>query len=83
MTRDGKFIGIGGVGALLAVICCFTPALVLLLGVLGLSALVGWWLDLILFPALAFFSVLLGYGIYLRLRRTVGPVSARPGSGQE
>ena len=75
MTRDGKFMGIGGTGALLAAICCFTPALVLLLGALGLSALVGWWLDLILFPALAIFMGLAAYGFYLR-RRASAAVAA-------
>lgn len=73
MTKDRKFIGIGGAGALVAGLCCFTPLLVVSLGALGLSAFVGWWLDLILIPALAFFLVLLGYGIYLRLRGTSGP----------
>jgi len=68
MTRDRKFMGIGGAGAALAALCCFTPLLVVSLGALGLSALVGWWLDLILFPALGFFLILLGYGVYLRQR---------------
>ena len=79
MTRDGKFIGIGGVGALLAVICCFTPALVLLLGVLGLSALVGWWLDLILFPAMAIFMGIAAYGFYLRRRASAGIAAGAEG----
>jgi len=70
VTRDLKFMGLGGAGAVVAGLCCFTPLLVVLLGALGLSALVGWWLDLVLFPALAFFLMLLGYGIYLRRRRT-------------
>ena len=83
MTKDRKFMGIGGAGALVAGLCCFTPLLVVLLGAAGLSALVGWWLDLILFPALAFFLALLGYGVYLRLRRPAGPVSVRSGSDQE
>lgn len=34
-------------------VCCFTPALVILLGAVGLSAVVGY-LDYVLFPALAF-----------------------------
>jgi mercuric ion transport protein len=79
MTKDRKFIVIGGAGALAAALCCFTPLLVVGLGALGLSALVGWWLDLILFPALAFFLMLLGYGTYLKYRRTAEPVAARPG----
>jgi mercuric ion transport protein len=72
MAKSGKLIGIGGVGAMLAAICCFTPALVLLLGALGLSALVGWWLDLILFPAMAISMGIILYGLYLRWRIGVG-----------
>lgn len=76
MTRHGKFMGIGGVGAVLTALCCFTPLLVVFLGALGLSALVGWWLDLVLLPALGFFLFLLGYGIHLRQHRSA--VGERP-----
>lgn len=74
------FIGIGGFGALVAALCCFTPLLVIALGTLGLSALVGWWLDLILFPALVFFLILFGYGLVLR-RQTGRRPDAPPPSG--
>ena len=50
---------IGTVGVL---VCCFTPVLVLLLGVVGLSAAVGW-LDYVLFPALAVFVGITFYAI--------------------
>ncbi len=82
MSKDGKLIGIGGVGALLAGVCCFTPLLVVSLGALGLSALVGWWLDLILFPALTLFLMILVYGIYLRRRRASQPMPTEAGDGQ-
>jgi hypothetical protein len=36
----------------LVALCCFTPILVILLGVVGLSALT-WYLDYVLLPALA------------------------------
>lgn len=68
MAKSGKLIGIGGVGTVLAAICCFTKALVLLMAAVGLSAFVGWWLDLILFPALAIFVAITAYGLYLRWR---------------
>ncbi len=68
MTRGNKFIGLGSVGAVVTALCCFTPVLVIALGAFGLSALVGWWLDLILFPALGGFLGLLLYGLYLRKR---------------
>ena len=38
------------------------------MGAVGLSGPVGWWLDLLLLPALALFVVMAGYGFY-RLRR--------------
>jgi len=68
MAKGGKLIGIGGAGTVIAAICCFAPALVLQLGALGLSALVGWWLDLILFPALAIFIGIAACAFHLRRR---------------
>jgi len=44
----------GIVGASLAVLCCATPLLVILLGAVGLSAITGY-LDDVLFPAIAIF----------------------------
>ena len=55
------------IGTALVALCCFTPVLVVLLGVVGLSALVGY-LDYVLFPALAFFIGLTIYA-YQRKRR--------------
>ena len=52
-----KLLRVGVVGTLIAAVCCFTPALVVVLGVLGLSAAVGW-LDYVLLPALAAFGAL-------------------------
>ncbi len=54
MSNRG-LLSISIVGTVIAAICCFTPALVVVLGVLGLSAAVGW-LDYILLPALAGFA---------------------------
>lgn len=56
-------VGVGG--ALLAALCCATPALVILLGVVGLSAWAGW-LDYVLIPA---FVVFVGVIIYALRRR--------------
>ncbi|TVO18385.1 mercury resistance system transport protein MerF, partial [Vibrio cholerae] len=42
------------IGTNLVALCCFTPVLVILLGVVGLSALTGY-LDYVLLPALAIF----------------------------
>lgn len=55
--------GIGG--TIIAAICCFTPALVILLGFVGLSAWLAW-LDYVLLPALAIF---IGVSIFGLIRR--------------
>ena len=59
---DRKLVAGGLLGTVLTAICCFTRALVLLLGAVGLSAWVGW-LDVVLFPALAVFIGLTIYGL--------------------
>lgn len=50
-------------GTVIVALCCFTPVLVIALGAVGLSAWLGW-LDYVLFPALAFFVLLTGYGYW-------------------
>lgn len=60
----------GVVGTIVAALCCFTPVLVALLGLVGLSALVGA-LDLVLFPALGFFIALTVFAVWRRNRRRV------------
>ncbi len=68
--EDRKLLRVGIVGTVIAAVCCFTPALVLILGALGLSAAVGW-LDYVLLPALAVFA---GFTIFalIRLRGRIG-----------
>ena len=44
-------------GTCVMAICCFTPALVILLGAVGLSSWLGW-LDIVLLPSLGIFTVL-------------------------
>ena len=44
----------GVIGSVVAAICCVTPALVVLVTAVGLSAVVAY-LDYVLFPALALF----------------------------
>ena len=67
--NNRKLLGIGIVGTVIAAICCFTPVLGILLGVVGLSAWLGW-LDYVLFPALAVF---IGITIYALVRRGKTP----------
>lgn len=57
----------GIVGTIIAALCCFTPVLVVLLGVVGLSAFTGY-LDMVLLPALGFFLLLTIYALWRRSR---------------
>lgn len=65
MTKDKKLLRAGSIGTAVAAICCFTPALVVLVGFAGLSAIVGW-LDYGLFPILFASMGLVAYALYLR-----------------
>jgi hypothetical protein len=74
MKKDEKLLGAGYSGAAIAAICGFTPALVVVLGVAGLSTIVGWLdygLDPISFAAMG----LVTYALYLRSGRN-GPSPA-------
>jgi mercuric ion transport protein len=62
---DAALLRTGIIGSVIAALCCFTPVLVILLGAVGLSALVGW-LDYVLLPA---FAVFLGITVYALWRR--------------
>lgn len=68
--KDKTVCGIGIGGTVVAAICCFTPALVLLLGAVGLSAWLGW-IDYVLFPTLAAFVAITAYGFHLRWRNAL------------
>ncbi len=68
MTKDKKMLRTGSIGVAIAAICCFTPALVVLVGFAGLSAIVGW-LDYGLFPILFASMGLVAYALYLRSER--------------
>ena len=61
---DKDLLCTGTAGSVIAAICCFTPALVLLLGAVGLSAWLAW-LDYLLLPALILF---LGIAVYALAR---------------
>ena len=60
---------IGIVGTIVAAICCFTPALVLLFGAIGLGAFIGW-LDIVLLPILVLFILITGYALWKRRTAT-------------
>ncbi len=63
--RQGSLLTVGILGTLATALCCFTPILVVLLGVVGLSALTGY-LDYVLLPATAVF---VGIVLYALVRR--------------
>ncbi len=74
---DRRLLKIGIVGTVVAALCCFTPVLVVLLGAVGLSAVLGW-LDYVLLPALAIFIGIVAYAL-VRQRRSEASASAREG----
>jgi len=65
---QNKLLATGLAGTLIAALCCFTPVLVILLGAVGLSAVVAY-LDVVLLPALVFF---VGITIYALVKRKQG-----------
>ncbi|WP_334118497.1 mercury resistance system transport protein MerF [Limnobacter sp.] len=61
--KDPKtLLYVGVIGTAFVALCCFTPVLFILLGVVGLSALTGY-LDYVLLPALVIFIGLTIYAI--------------------
>lgn len=68
------------VGTVLVALCCFTPILVILLGVVGWSALTGY-LDYVLLPALAAFIGLTLYAV--RRKRNADACCATTGMGEK
>ena len=67
MPSDKTLLGASVIGALISALCCFTPVLYLLLGVVGLSALTGY-IDYVVLPALAAFVALAAYELFHRRR---------------
>ncbi|HJO68677.1 MAG TPA: mercury resistance system transport protein MerF [Rhodospirillales bacterium] len=63
--NERRLMRIGIVGTVVAAVCCFTPVLVILLGAIGLSAVIGM-LDYVLFPALALFLGIMIYALWKR-----------------
>lgn len=75
---DRKLLKTGVVGTVVAAICCFTPALVLVLGVVGLSAWLAW-LDYVLLPVLVLFLGLTAWALIVRARRRAACVPPNRG----
>jgi mercuric ion transport protein len=68
MLRN-KLFCTGAGGTVIVALCCFTPLLVVLFGLAGVSAWLGW-IDYVLFPALGFFILLTLYAVYKRQRNS-------------
>ena len=64
---NDKLLKTGLIGTCVAAVCCFTPALVVLVSAVGLSAIIDW-LDFVLLPALVLFLAITGYALYRRSR---------------
>lgn len=64
---QNRILTVGLIGAVTAVVCCFSPILIGLLGAVGLSAWTGY-LDYVLVPAIVIFVALI---IYALVRRRV------------
>ncbi len=65
---DRSLLRAGLIGTAIVALCCFTPVLMVLAGVVGLAALVGY-LDYVLLPALLFVIALTAYAMWRRQRR--------------
>ncbi|MEL6919940.1 MAG: mercury resistance system transport protein MerF [Pseudomonadota bacterium] len=63
--NNNKLFITGLIGTAVAALCCFTPVLVILLGAVGLSAIVGY-LDYVLLPALGIFLLITTYALWKR-----------------
>ena len=69
---SNKLLKVGIGGTIIAALCCFTPILVIALGAVGLSAMVGY-LDIVLLPALFIF---VGITIYALSKKKQGDCCA-------
>ncbi len=67
--KTSTLLTTGIIGTAIAALCCFTPVLVILLGLVGLSAWTGH-LDVVLMPALIFFLALTIYAIIKKGRES-------------
>lgn len=79
MQNPKTLMQVGVVGTVLAALCCFTPILAILLGVVGLSAVTGY-LDYVLLPALVAFIGLTLYAV--RRKRNADACRAQTGTGE-
>ena len=79
MREPRTWLRVGVIGTVVVALCCFTPVLVILLGVVGLSALTGY-LDVILLPALALFIGLTAYAVWRKRQADACGTTPRTGA---
>jgi len=77
MDQNAKLIGTGVAGAVLSLLCCVTPVLAVLLGALGLTALVAK-LDYLLVPLFVVSIALVIFAV-VRWRRSCAAKTSEPG----
>lgn len=65
--NDKVLLRTGVIGATIAVICCFTPLLIIILGTVGLSAWLLWF-DYAVFAALIAFLGMIAFVLVKRRR---------------
>lgn len=63
--KPNTLLKTGIIGTVITALCCFTPVLVILLGAVGLSSILGW-LDVVLLPALGIFVLITVYALWKR-----------------
>ena len=76
MDQNTKLIGTGVAGAVLSLLCCVTPVLVILLGALGLTAFVAK-LDYVLVPVFVASIALVIFAL-MRRRRSCAAKTPEP-----
>ena len=67
-VTDRALLGTGIIRTVIVALCCFTPVLVVLAGVVGAATIVGYF-DYVLLPALVFFVGLTIYAVQRRQSR--------------
>ena len=77
MDQNTKLIGAGVAGALLSMLCCFTPVLVVLLSALGLTAFVAK-LDYVLVPVFVASVALVIFALVRRRRNCAAKTRSQP-----
>ncbi len=65
--KNSTLLKIGIIGSVVSALCCFTPLLVILLGIIGLSAAISY-LDIVLLPILAIFIAITVFALWKKIR---------------